>query len=81
MNLQEQDRFYRAFTNDRSKSKAASSRVTEVTNGLLVSKPVKEPEITILNDGRGQSTSNAASVPGINKMKAINNFIKSNGRI
>lgn len=67
-------------------SRAASlstKGVTEVTNGLLVSKPVKEPEIIDLQEyaKSRKGVSNAVSVPGINKVKAIHDFMTSNGRV
>ena len=68
------------------RSRAASSpkdaRLTEMSNGVLVSRLAlekeKEPEITILNDSWEREQSKV-SVP-TNKLKAINDFIKSNGR-
>jgi hypothetical protein len=94
MNLQQQDQFYQAMTRLKSNSRAASSkddvRVTEIINGVITTRPArkvtnlesnateeKEPIITLL----GGQTSKAGSVPGINKLKAIHDFIKSNGRI
>ena len=66
-------------------SRAASSgiqkedvMVTEVVNGLIVSKLAKKIEYI----GEGiYAKSKAASVPGINKLKVIHDFIRSNGRI
>ena len=57
-----------------------------MSNGVLVSRLAiqqREPEITILNDSwdKEQSKAKAASVVGINKLKAIQDFIHSNGRI
>ena len=50
-----------------------------MVNGLLVSKPLKkEPEVIDLQE---YAKSAAASVPGINKLKVIQDFIRSNGRI
>jgi predicted protein tyrosine phosphatase len=94
MNFQQQEEFYQVMTRlkTNSSSRAASTkddaRVTEMINGLLVSKPAtsttkkkSEPEITILNDSWDrEQESKAASVPGINKIKAIHDFINSNGR-
>jgi hypothetical protein len=70
------------------------ARVTEIVDGLIVTRPAKkyadpkqqeqkesEPEITILNDSWDKQNSKAASVSSINKMKAIHDFITSNGRI
>ena len=58
------------------------ARVTEIINGVSVSKPStttkkkeKEPEITILNDSWERQKSKAASVQGINKVKIIAQFI------
>ena len=52
--------------------------VTEVVNGLIVSKPAKKIEYI----GEGiYAKSRAASVPGINKLKVIHDFIRLNGRI
>jgi len=86
MNLQQQDQCYQMMTRLKAKSRAASStelpeaerRVTEMINGLLVSKPAKEPEVIDLQE---YAKSAAASVPGINKLKVIHDFIRSNGRI
>jgi hypothetical protein len=89
MNLQEE--FYQVMTRLKtsSSSRAASTqddaRVTEMINGLLVSKPAtikKEPVVIDLQE-YARSGKAAASVQGINvnKMKAIHDFIKSNGRI
>ena len=113
MNFQQQEVFYQAMTrlnNNKanSRSRAASTqeskddaRVTEIINGLLVSKPAKKiEEVTEAKTTRTkeaqvwkltpqgpvleqqeQQESKAASVPGINKLKAIHDFIRSNGRI
>jgi hypothetical protein len=67
------------------------ARVTEIINGLLVSKPAKkveyigatkdknesEPEVIDLQE---YARSKAASVPGINKVKVIHDFILFKGR-
>jgi ERCC4-related helicase len=80
MNIQQQEQFYQMMGRLRG-SRAASTRVTEVTNGLLVSKPVnKEAEIIDLQEYAKQTKSNAVSVPGINKLKEIQDFINSHGR-
>ena len=68
MNLQQQEQFYQVMSRLRGNSRAAStkdSRVTEMTNGLLVSKPVnKEPEIIDLQEyAKSHNVSNAASAP------------------
>ena len=79
MNLQQQEQFYQMVTRLRgnSRSRAASgkgdTRVTEMTNGLLVSKPVTKPEIIDLQE-YAKSSKAAASIPSINKMKAIQDF-------
>ena len=53
MNLQQQERFYQVMTNSRSRAASLSSgkevaRVTELVNGLLVSKP--KPEVIDLQE-------------------------------
>jgi hypothetical protein len=85
-----QEQFYQAMTNLRAnKSRAASVtrddvRVTEIINGVLVSRPAatikKEPEVIDLQE---YAKSKAASVQGINnnKAKVIANFIASNGNL
>jgi hypothetical protein len=82
MDLQQQEQFYQMMGRLRG-SRAASvptkvTRVTEKINGLLVSKPVKEPEIIDLQEYT-KTKSNAASAPGINinKLREIHNFITS----
>jgi hypothetical protein len=75
MNLQEQ--FYRVMNRLKTNSRAASTsnaRVTEMINGLLVSKPAK-PEIIDLQEYAKFGKAAAASVQGINKLKEIHNFI------
>ena len=71
MNLQQQEQFYQMVTRLRANSRAASvkgdARATEMTNGLLVSKP----EVIDLQHAR----SAAASVQGINKLRVIQDFI------
>ena len=80
MNLQQQEAFYQVMTNGRLKSSRAASsaeaRVTEMVNGLLVSKPAnpKEPVVIDLQEC-AKSKSRKASVPNINKLKAIQDFI------
>ena len=75
MNLEEQ--FCQVMTRLKANSRAASTqdaRVTEIINGLLVSKPVtikKEPEIIYLQE-YAKST---ASAPDFDKLKAIQDFI------
>ena len=88
MNLQEQEQFYQWMTRVKANSRAASTQapkddsiVTEMINGLLVSKPSnKEPEVIDLQE-YAKSSKAAASVQGINKLKAIQEFFNSNGRI
>ena len=81
MNIQQQEQFYQMMGRLRG-SRAASTRVTEVTNGLLVSKPAKEPEVIDLQEyaKSRKGVSIAASAPGINKLKEIQDFINSRGR-
>jgi len=83
MNLQQQEEFYQVMTrhkaNSSSRSRAASlstrdARVTEMVNGLLVSKPAKKIEeaktttrVWRLTPQGPVLESKAASVPGINK--------------
>jgi hypothetical protein len=59
-------------------SRAASTqdaRVTEIINGVLVSKPTKkEPELIDLQE-YARSGKAAASVQGINKIKVIADFL------
>ena len=78
MNIQQQEQFYQMVTRLNANSRAASvkgdARATEMTNGLLVSKP----EVIDLQE---YAKSAAASVPSINKMKAIQEFFNSNGII
>ena len=77
-------------------SRAASSpepredvRISEMdSNGVLVSRPVKKLVNIEANQQEEKEPividlqkSKAASVPGINKMKAIHDFISSNGRL
>ena len=103
MNLQQQDRFYEMMTRLKanSNSRAASSQgpkedvmITEVTNGLIVTRPAKKIEYLFETEKTEQEAqvwnltkdgpvlqSKAASVPSINKLKAIHDFIRSNGRI
>jgi len=83
------------------RSRAASTSVskenaivTEIVNGLIVSKPAKKIEYLSTRESKGrnesvaepividlQAKSKAASVPGINKLKVIHDFIRSNGRL
>jgi len=92
MNFQQQQ-FYQVMTKVRANSKTASSgiekedvMVTEVMNGLIVSRPAKriehiselaaktnEPQATIWNLTKDAPVleSKTGSVPGINKLKVI----------
>jgi hypothetical protein len=91
MNLQQQEEFYQVMTRVKTNSRAASTqvskddaRVTEIINGLLVSKPAKkEPEVIDLQEY--VKSRKAASVSNqdinVNKVIAIHNFIMANGRI
>ena len=63
----------RLKTNSRAAS-TSNARVTEMINGLLVSKPAK-PEIIDLEEYAKFGKAAAASVQGINKLKEIHNFI------
>jgi len=62
--------------------------VTEIVNGLIVSKPAKRIEYIGETKEKNESEpividlqarSKAASAPGINKLKVICDFIRSNG--
>ena len=101
MNLQQQERFYQAMARLRANSRAAAvtkedATVTEIINGLIVSKPLKkiehiseakptsEPQAQVWNLTKDAPVleSKAASVfVQENKLKVIHDFIKSNGRI
>ena len=64
MNLQQQEQFYQVMSRLRS-SRAASSpeaRVTELVNGLLVSKPVEKEPVVIDLQVYARSGKSAASV-------------------
>jgi hypothetical protein len=84
MNLQQQEEFYQVMTRLKTNSRAASlstrdARVTEMINGLLVSKPAtikKEPVVIDLQEyARSSKAAATASVQGINKLKEIHDFI------
>ena len=81
MNVQQQEQFYQMMGRLRgSRAASTNARVTEVANGLLVSKPTnKEPVIIDLQE-YAKSGKAAASAPGINKLKEIQDFINSRGR-
>ena len=78
MNFQEQ--FYEVMSRLRTNSRAASTpdaRVTEMVNGLLVTKPApvkKEPVVMDLQEYSRSGKAAAASVQGINKLKVIRVF-------
>ena len=77
MNLQE--RFYQAMSRNSRAASTSEARVTEMVNGLLVSKPAKEPVVIDLQEyaRSGKAAAAAPSVPGINinKLKVIQDFI------
>ena len=95
-----QEQFYQVMTSLKRGSRGASTqeqhdaRVTELINGVLVSKPVKkitslneskqtsnesEPEITVLNDSWEKQHSKGASTPvAVNPVREIFEFL--NGR-
>ncbi len=97
MNLQQQDRFYEMMTRLKANSRAASTEakedrmITEVHDGLIVTRPAKkieylsEPQKTeqeakvwnLTKDGPVLQ-SKAASVP-VNKLREIIRFQRSNG--
>ena len=89
MNLQQQEQFYQFMNRVKGNSRAASTKedaiVTEIVNGLIVSKPAKKIEYLITKEKNEsepilidlQQKSKAGSVAGINKMKAIQDFINS----
>ena len=90
MNLQQQEQFYQVMTrlktNSREASSSSDARITVMDNGILVSKPLattikKEPVVIDLQEYA--RAGNLASLPGINinKLKAIQDFINSNGRV
>jgi hypothetical protein len=88
MNLQQQDQFFHWMTRVKANSRAASTTedtiVTEMVDGLIVSKPAKR--IEYIGETKAEpividlQKSKAGSVPGINKLKAIHDFISLNGR-
>jgi hypothetical protein len=74
----------------------AEARVVEMENGILVSKPLKKVEEITESKPRSSEPmahvwkltpqgpvleSKAASVAGINKLREICDFIRSNGRV
>ena len=81
MNLQQQEQFYQFMNRVKGNSRAASTqdgRVTEIINGLLVSKPKEKKPVVIDLQEYARSGKAAASAPGINKLRVIQDFI--NGR-
>ncbi len=93
MNLQQQEQFYQMMTRLKANSRAASIPkhdvlVTEIVDGLIVSKPAKkieylsepqkieqEAKVWNLTKDGPILESKAASVPGINKIRVIQDFI------
>jgi hypothetical protein len=97
MNLQQQDQFYQMMSRLKanSSSRAASTKedkiITEVVNGLIVSKPAKKIEylstsetqkneseaepIVIDLQEQARKSKAGSSVPNINKLKVIHDFI------
>lgn len=82
-----QEQFYKVMTRLRTNSRAASTpakqdaRVTEMIDGLIVSRPTKK-EPQIINLQEYAKSGKAATVPGINnKIRTIHNFISSNVRV
>jgi hypothetical protein len=89
MNFQEQERFYQAFRKSRAASTPKENEtVTEVLNGLIVTRPAKkiehlstttqetttkEPVITELGGSKAGSVQ-------VNKLREILRFQRSNGR-
>ena len=95
MNLQQQERFYQWMTRLRANSRAASTEakeetmITEVHDGIIVTRPAKKIEYLstsekkesepIVIDLQQQQKSKAGSVP-VNKLAEILKFQRSNGR-
>ena len=91
MNLKKQ--FYQVMTNSKVALPEVEIRVTEMENGIIVSKPLKKIEhisaakptkaaqVWNLTRNGPVLESKAAPVRGINKLKAIQDFINSNGRV
>ena len=72
MNLQQQEHFYQMMTRVKMNSRAASSphaRITEMVNGLLVSKPAKKEPVVIDLQEYARSGKAAASVQVSIKLK------------
>ena len=84
MNLQQQDQFFQMMTRLRANSRAASTkyaRVTEMINGILVSKAASSKEPVVIDLQEYAKSRKEVSFQGINKLRVINNFIRSNGRL
>ena len=78
MNLRQQERFYQFMNRLKVSSKTASttgSRITEMINGLLVSKALKKEPVVIDLQEYARSGKAAATTPDINKLKVIHDFI------
>ena len=78
------------MTRLRANSRAASSGKEDATatetimmDGLIVSKPIRKkgPEVIDLQEYARSVNAASVAVVGINKIKAINDFIRSNGRV
>ena len=71
---------------ENSSSRAASTRVqkdtrvTEMINGILVSKAASSKEPVVIDLQEYAKSRKRVSVPGINKLKSIQDFINSHGR-
>ena len=93
MNLQQQEQFYQMVTRLKANSRAASTStkddaiITEMVDGLIVSRPAKKIEYLSTKETQAsepividlQQKSKAGSVQE-NKLKVIQNFIR-NGRV
>jgi hypothetical protein len=57
MNFQEQERFYRMFSRSRAASTPKENEtVTEVTNGLIVTRPAKKIECLSTQETQAQTS-------------------------
>ena len=88
LNLQQQEHFFQAMSRQRSRAASVPKEdaiVTEIVNGLIVSKPAKKIEYLSTTEKKNESEpividlqqhakSKAGSVPGINKLKVIHEF-------
>ena len=86
MNLRQQERFYQFMNRVKVSSRAASttgSRITEMINGLLVSKALKkEPVVIDLQEYARSGKSFGGGSSGninVNKVRMIHDFIASHG--